>query len=595
MMSHFARRWLPSLFGLFLASFLCSQGAAPVRAADPVEELRKALPVKRWHLDKPSPQVVAARRQELTKLIENLANIGDLRRALGLQDWKRSAEQLTPEVFREMDVELRKQIGDRLVKGLRRVIDGGDANSKLAAANLIAEMGPTVQSLTPGDKAGFARGLTPEVLLLVKDKDLGVRQEGLRALGSIFAKPEDAVPVFRATLKSDAVGPRRLAADGLAQLVRVAAHLQQRPGETTRPVEATRADVFAALKQVIPACSAGFHDEDPEVRHLCLGALQVSTKALGDLIPDGAGKDEFPTGALTDEQRADIQRWHQDLSAELKAVEPVAKALQAQSKSLAQALDDPDVHVKLAAMQALESIGNARIRLRRRVLSVPLIKGEGDGGNRALLAQLDTLESFVKNHLDDISKYLTHQDVRLRRGAVEFLEIIEDAATPATPLLAASLNDPDRFVRWSAVRALGAIPLDKATVALPNLAKLMSDPDLSVRKAAAEALEFMGPAASAAVPEIASAVSVGDSEARIAAMFALQSIGAEHGKAAVPNLIDALGHEDHRVRKAAAETLGRFGPAALLAVPALRRALGDEDAGVRAAASDAILSILPPR
>ncbi|MCI0376214.1 MAG: HEAT repeat domain-containing protein [Gemmataceae bacterium] len=594
MMSHIARRRLPSVLGLFLGVVCFGLAPLPARAADPVEELRKALPKGKWFTDSPSKEIVAARRQELDKLVKNLTTIGDLRRALALEVWQRNVEVGSPEEFRDMDVELRRQIGESLTKQLRRAIDADSPDTRLAAANLLAEMGPTVKSLAPADRAGFARSLTPEVIRLAKDKELGVRQEGLRALGSIFAKPQDAVPVFAHTLRNDGLGPRRIAADGLAQLVRVAAHLY-RHGKTNAPVEVTRDDVDAALTQVIPACSIGVQDEDPQVRHLCLIALQDASKALADLIKDGEPKDKFPTSFFSEEQRAEIQRFHQTVNAELKAAEPVAKALQAQGKSLALALDDPDVHVKLAAMEALENIGNARIRLRRRVLSIPVIKGDGDGGNRALLAQMDTLESFVKNNLDDISKYLTHADVRLRRGAVEFLEIIEDAATPATPLLAASLNDPDRFVRWSAVRALGAIPLDKATVALPNLAKLMSDPDLSVRKAAAEALEFMGPAASAAVPEIASAVSVGDSEARIAAMFALQSIGAEHGKAAVPNLIDALNHADHRVRKAAAETLGRFGPAAHLAVPALRRVLGDDEAGVRAAASDAILSILPPR
>ena len=65
--------------------------------------------------------------------------------------------------------------------------------------------------------------------------------------------------------------------------------------------------------------------------------------------------------------------------------------------------------------------------------------------------------------------------------------------------------------------------------------------------------------------------------------------------AVVPDLMKNLKHPDARLRKGAAETLGKIGPPASEAVGALRRlALGDEDEEVRIAAQDAILSILPP-
>ena len=60
---------------------------------------------------------------------------------------------------------------------------------------------------------------------------------------------------------------------------------------------------------------------------------------------------------------------------------------------------------------------------------------------------------------------------------------------------------------------------------------------------------------------------------------------------AVPALAQALSDRDDRVRQAAAEVLGSFGPLAQNAEPALRRALDDKEATVRKAASSALLNL----
>src|SRR5206468_1700770 len=135
-------------------------------------------------------------------------------------------------------------------------------------------------------------------------------------------------------------------------------------------------------------------------------------------------------------------------------------------------------------------------------------------------------------------------------------------------------------------------PAAKATAAVPALGELMFDPDLNVRQAAATTLESMGEQAKAAAPSLARAVGEGDAEPRMNAMYVLQVLDPADAKIAIPNLIDALNNSDARVRRVAAESLGKVGPAASAAVPALRRALGDEDNEVRVQASDALLAIL---
>ncbi len=266
--------------------------------------------------------------------------------------------------------------------------------------------------------------------------------------------------------------------------------------------------------------------------------------------------------------------------------------------TLAASLEGPDASVRLAALDALESIGYARIRLKKLINSVPFVTTAekiDDGGNRDLMKGNDTLEEFISKHLGSVTKLLRDRDVNLRRRAVEFLEIIEDDAVPALPLLAESLRDSDRFVRGSAARAIGNIAPEKAALAVPALAELLRDPDLEVRKTTAKTLTEMGQVAQAAVPALALAVNNGDVEGRLLALEALRSIGPEKGKSAVPSLIQALSTPDPRVKRQAAKLLGSYGADALAALPALRHCIGDDDQEVRQNAAEAILEIEPLR
>jgi len=84
----------------------------------------------------------------------------------------------------------------------------------------------------------------------------------------------------------------------------------------------------------------------------------------------------------------------------------------------------------------------------------------------------------------------------------------------------------------------------------------------------------------------------GDPEFRVAVMYVLVSIGPEDTVSAIPLLIQALTDSDARVRRTAAEVLGKYGRAAESAISALRGLLGDDDTEVRQRASDALLNIL---
>jgi HEAT repeat protein len=189
-----------------------------------------------------------------------------------------------------------------------------------------------------------------------------------------------------------------------------------------------------------------------------------------------------------------------------------------------------------------------------------------------------------------------------------------------------SLSDPDRFVRWAAVRTLGRLAPREANLVVPAVARLLEDGDLDVEVAAATALERYGPQATDAVTALAQRSTHGDAEIRIAAMRVLVAIGNDAAPAlpsVARNLVTQLAGisadfdllqpgrttpgaeraalsaaatllgapQPARIRVTAAETLGRFGKLAAAAAPVLQQALSDIDPDVRRAASEALLKI----
>jgi HEAT repeat protein len=158
------------------------------------------------------------------------------------------------------------------------------------------------------------------------------------------------------------------------------------------------------------------------------------------------------------------------------------------------------------------------------------------------------------------------------------------------------LSDPDRFVRWAAVRTLGRLPALPPSPAVERITPLLLDPDSGVRVAAAAALERFGAGAQSAVPTVLRALTQGsDREAQVALMRALVRIVGNRPHAAVPTLCQLLRSADPRVRREALTTLGQFGPSAGAALPNLRAALGDEDESVREAARVAVAAVTPGR
>lgn len=587
--------WKPRVFAILGAVATLLTCSPVVRAQDPVDELQKSLYMRPDERRAPTEAMLDYRRTELEKRVAALRTVADLRRALIM--WKTDQDLISKDDPRvtKMDDEFRSRIGTRLRKSLESAAKDKSAYARLATANLIAEMGPTVRALQPDNLNGYARSLEPIVIELVRDADLGVRQEALRALGNINADSKTAIPVLIQALQQTDKEPeaRREAARALMQSVKVVNALQ---GQTKTGISASPADLTDTASRVLRGAGAGLIDPDVQVRTLCLEAIQAVAAAFAQ-IPGAYKRTDFPPQgrAFTANDVMDIKLKYESVQKLLKELQPVLKEAADQGKPLAQALLDPELRVRQAAINAAQDLAHIRLRLRQRIVSLPALPdGKAPKDDPDFASPLDGL---VKELLPGAIAIADDGDVTIRRRAVEYIEQLDEDGAPGIGALIARLHDGDRFVRWAAARALDNFDPKQIRGAVPALTKLVYDPDLDVRLAAVRTLEGMGPHARSAVTHLLKGILFGDPEIRIGVMHTIASIGPEHAQAAIPNLIRSLSYDasqDARVRQTAAEILGKFGPLATAAVPALRQALGDDDADVRARAADALLSILVP-
>jgi HEAT repeat protein len=550
------RLWL--LAGICAASVLVP---AISRAADPVDRLRQALKLDVGE----SVELQVSRKKMIDSAIQEAHTISQLRRAYFLTEWQ-GQEQADLQ-------KARKEIGDKLTASIRRSAQMADLDQQLAAAMWIAELSEADQSIDAKDK--FARGMTDIVLGLLKQKDVSVRQAALHALGRITPNPAEAFPPIKSTLQSDALGPRRLAAYALSDLIKnIKLH--------------ERDEQMEIMDKVISTALFSLRDADESIRGYSLQAILEAAKAFLVHITT-------PGEELTGEGKG---------KAVLKPnVRKILTTLQGANPQLLQALYDPKINVRLTAMQTLDQINNARFKI---IQEFQKLAPERRDNSSQLLKTYnvpDPLGNVVERDWTFITRLLKEDDVRLRRSAMDFLELLGDQVQPALPEITQALRDPDSFVRWSAARTLRNVePNRVSSDAVRALGQLVMDPDPDVSKAAAGTLEALGAAGPEAAEALGLVIANGDSEnrswdadTRIAAMRALVSIGPERTAGIIPRLMTALADADPRIRRAAAETLGRYGSTAHSALPALRQALRDDDSEVRLNASEAILNITAPR
>lgn len=577
-----------------LLPWLVRPAHAQRAAGDPVEELRLALTIE---ADPTRPDELRARQQELQRIAGTIRSVGELRRALVLQEWR---DEDPEQKIAQIDRAVRQELAERLAGIIRNALNSDDRDARLAAITALGDFGATVR--IAGAERTFGSRFVPVMSRLVQEGDPQTREAAATALGRAAIDPNESAPVLGALLRAPDVASRRLAARALADMVE---QIVQQARAATTGVRAGRAEVVAVGQAVVKAAAPGLRDSDATVRQSCLEAMRVAARmfGLGEILPVpspaaevGLGRTEAPPPQVVARERDDFL--------------PLVQALAQATPAVAALLRDPVANNRVLAAHVLDDLSYARMRFLRRSGAAPgmggapaedagtvLVSQRREGGPRNRTDPAgggpgDVLRRALVGVVPDLGQSLSDPDRRVRLAAIDTLEALEQDATPVVPDMIPALADPDRFVRWATARTLGKLGAARARGAVPGLARLLRDEDVDVRLAACLALERFGPDAAPAVPALAAAVmAVQDRDVRAAAARALQAVGPAAAPA-VPALAAALSDPYARVRRAAADTLGKLGTAARPAEDALRQALNDSDEEVRRAASDALLTIM---
>ena len=177
------------------------------------------------------------------------------------------------------------------------------------------------------------------------------------------------------------------------------------------------------------------------------------------------------------------------------------------------------------------------------------------------------------------------QDVTVQLAALRGLSAIGNRGLAAVPALTKKLLDKNEQVRRFAALALGAVGSKEA---VPALRRALRDRSSDVRIEAANALLKFDSANRGSWEVLKEELQSQRAWPREQAAFSLGELGLP-AEEAVPLLVKLLKDDFVRVRAAAAEALGKIGPAAAVALPDLKLAARDREQIVK---QKAILALM---
>jgi HEAT repeat protein len=523
----------------------------------------------------PSEREIGIRR-----IVAGLQGIDQLHRAFVLREWR---DIDISETVAKVDQINRAQVGQRLETAIRQSLGQRDALAQLAVLNMIGEMGSSARSV--GARTSYTRLFTQDVCRLTASDNREIRAAAAKTLGLMNPDPDHAVPALDRMLSSSERPDKLAASEALSVLLKTMGELTQQ-GRGPGSVEANRSDLVKVGCAVVPLAGRALGDADPTIRKRNAETLRLAAETLQKLVvvqrsPDAVG---------------DLGVAQRQLEEARFAVLGLVMALKDQASTLTHALADSDADVRLLARRTLEDIANPQIQLLQQTGEQARKTDEEQVRLPVRLTSLaaqKTIQDSLKDMALALAEGMTDADPRARRAALDVLETLGAAAAPAAPALVGALGDQDRFVRWAAARTLGKISPAEADTAVPELARLMDDADADLTQAAAAALEHYGRAAKGALPDLIRVMGAGDVHRRVAVIHVLPAIDGPDVYLSIPALASLLRDRQPLVRRAAAETLGKFGPAARAdAGDALARALKDKNPDVRKAADEALLNIV---
>lgn len=457
-----------------------------------------------------------------------------------------------PRDMSQAEIELRRRLAP-LVPTVRAALEGNNRDAQRAAIGIAADFPPAmaINFRLPAVLASFLLrdGIDPELTAM-----------GLRAYGRMSPDPTDLAKVAGRHVKAEQTDVRRAAAEALSTSVQNAA-----PAHKALVYARDFADTAAAA---LPLLNNALADRDEGVQRASLDGIAGAARVVTDLYtfdPGPSADDPRPkegTGRfdmlrpVTRGLGASISQLGKPLSAREPATRlaaartletiavtrrtilnarPVGEAVPADPfpdgwsslrPVMAERIKDSDPQVRLAATQALESLGDllaARDLLRQaaadRLVFVRWAAARALG--RSVPAK--PVASDVGEDVAALARLTADNDPDVRTAALTAIARFGPAAQSATEAVLTAAGRGDVEPRVAAVRALEEMKTD-AGPTVPVLIVAIKDPDLRLRRVAAAGLKRFGPDAKAALPELRQAVLSDDPELRLAAAEAILAI-----------------------------------------------------------------------
>lgn len=398
------------------------------------------------------------RDSAVKECLGQLRSLADLQAAAVLMEWEayRDDDQMAA-----LDRAHRAWVRQRFETAVRQLLRSREADNVSATLDLLCRS--SERSRAAGESLTLLRGFAPDLAEIVLQGSPQLRGPAARTLVQIEPPIHLAVPVLSEILHEGDAEQRRAAADSFSLWLQNSLQSVSASGVPMRPAQ--RADLALTAGTILPAIHDGLADVQPQVRRRCLETIGLGCAALTRLLDDAAANDD-PTA----------QRPPQ---AEFEELRPLLLALHDCGPILERFLHDPDPDTRILTHKALEELGVAHGRWLRR--------WHGDTG----AADEKLISELLYEAMPGVAESLAHPNVRVRRSALDVLEMSGSLALSALPALTHALHDPDRFVRWSAVRTVGKLGPMAALETQDALRRLLRDPDEDLRKAAANALEHL--------------------------------------------------------------------------------------------------------
>ncbi len=495
----------------------------------------------------------------------------------GLALWCAMAAALLPWPLMGQEI-ITETITPALVRKLAREAATQSAAGRQATLAFLGEASvrPSDPTIDPVELITAFRDAGVELAERLDEKDPAMRKLLLLTLGKMRAPAENALPHWKRAIESQ--DPMLMEAASEAVALYFLRIKDLRESNVAPPAARSRVlDLYAQdLMQILPLVSDMLTKQDRMVRlHAC--------QALSNM-------------ARTIESLPQEYRFDPNHYAQFKKILPeFVLRLEDALGHCIPLLQEADMEIRLEILNTMEHIFELSVQREEMAMRNPMFS-QGRLWQREFEPQgTEAAKKLIElsgRFRQVLAAQFPNASLEVRMAAMRVFENMSAADAVMIDGLILASKDPNRFIRWAAVRVLGNHKPIAYPEALQTMIRLLEDNDLGVRMAACQALGQLGKDGKPAAKAIGRCLHEGDEDVKYQAIWALNQMATEAAEA-LPDILKALQSPDVRLREAVPGLLVKIGqPAKAKGIPALQAALKDEEASVRFKAASALQSLL---